>query len=55
MRAAAIVDDRFLAEATAAGLNEPQTLWDLACAAAPERTAVVCPSNGPVTYATRVA
>ena len=55
MRAAAIVDDRFLAEATAAGLNEPQTLWDLACAAAPERTAVVCPSNGPVTYATLVA
>ena len=55
MRAAAIVDDRFLAEATAAGLNESQTLWDLACAAPPERTAVVCPSNGPVTYRTLVA
>ena len=55
MRAAAIIDDHFLADATAAGLNEPWTLWDLACAAAPERTAVVCPTNGPVTYATLVA
>lgn len=55
MRAAAIVDDEFLAEATAAGLNEPLTLWDLACAAPPERTAVVCPTNGPLNYATLVA
>ena len=55
MRAAAIVDDRFLAEAAAAGLLETWTLWDLACAAAPERIAIVCPTNGPVTYATLVA
>ena len=49
MRAAATVDDRFLAEAAAAGLLEPWTLWDLACAAAAERIAVVCPTKGPVT------
>ena len=54
MRADAIVDEGFLAELTTAGLYEPQTLWDLATAAPAERTAVVCPANGEVTYGTLV-
>jgi acyl-CoA synthetase (AMP-forming)/AMP-acid ligase II len=39
-----------LADLAAAGLYEAQTLWDLAIAAPADRTAVVCPVNGEVTY-----
>ena len=54
MRADAIIDEGFLAELAAAGLYEAQTLWDLTIAAPANRTAVVCPANGEVTYGTLV-
>src|SRR4051812_20158005 len=54
MRADPIVDAGFLAELAAAGLYEAQTLWGLAGAAPADRTAVVCPVNGEVTYGTLV-
>jgi len=55
MRAEATIDAQFLAEQAAAGLYEPQTLWDLATAAPRGRIAVVCPRNGEITYDTLVA
>src|SRR5271165_5487203 len=54
MRADAIVDEQFLAQLTAKGLYEPQTLWDLAITAPTERTAVVCPANGEIDYGTLI-
>lgn len=54
MRAAAIVDEQFLAEQAAAGLYSARTLWDLASAASPGRIAVVCPTNGEITYGTLI-
>jgi len=55
MRAHAIVDEGFLADQAAAGLYAANTLWDLAVDAPAERIAVVCPSNGEVTYGTLLA
>ncbi len=54
MRAEALVDQKFLADLTTAGLYRAQTLWDLAVAAPADRIAVVCPVNGEVDYGTLV-
>lgn len=55
MRADALVDERFLADQAAAGLYEARTLWELANDAPTERIAVVCPTNGEITYGTLLA
>lgn len=55
MHAEALVEADFLAGLADKGYYEAQTLWDLALGAPPDRLAVVCPTNGEVTYRTLVA
>lgn len=54
MRAAPLLDGTVLHRFALEGLWEPVTLWDRARQAPRDRTAVVCPRNGAVDYATLV-
>jgi cyclohexanecarboxylate-CoA ligase len=50
-----LVDRDFLDEQAQAGLCDPNTLWDLVLRVPGDRTAIVCPRNGPVDYSTLVS